>query len=101
MTDYKRLQQTTADYRIEFEIDSKGMMQVLIRQSLDASESKDPFSVGSRALFIGVGGSDRAQISGDFFWHVSGPAHQPQEVSPRSVIDTNPFRIDQDDVQMS
>ena len=34
---------------------------------------KIPFSEGFRGLFIGVGGPDLAQTSGDFFWHVSGP----------------------------
>lgn len=47
-----------------------------IRQSLDVQWwklPKVPLSVGFGALFIGVGGPDLTQTSGDFFWHVSGP----------------------------
>ena len=49
------------------------MMEISIRQSLGASESKDPFSVGSGALFIGVGCWYFAENSEDYFWHVRGP----------------------------
>ena len=48
-------------------------MQISIRQSLDASDKKDPFSVDSGALFIGVGSSNLAQTPGELVWHVSGP----------------------------
>ena len=77
------------------------MMEISIRRSLGAWESKDPFSVGSGALFIGVGGWDRAQISKDFFWHVSGPT-RPTSESFKSICDRyEVISIDQDDVQSS
>ena len=62
------------------------MMEILIRQSLGASEKKDPFSVDSGALFIGVGGLDFAQTPGDLVWHVKGPT-RPFPESLESICD--------------
>ena len=52
---------------------------VMVRSRIESdrvwtlNSPKDPFSVGFRELFIGVGGWYLTQTSGDSFWHVSGP----------------------------
>ena len=60
------------------------------------SSRKIPFSEGFRVLFIGVGGPDLAETSGDLFWHVSGPTRPtpPSFVSiwHRFEVISNPSR---------
>ena len=97
---FNRLQWITVDNSFEI-----GIQQWFWWIDLNPAESwcsmaevlgRSPFSEGFRVLFIGVGGPDLAQTSGDFFWHVSGPTRPtpPSFVSiwHRFEVISNPSR---------